>query len=166
MRKNIKSLMTLAIVLGLIMLNTVSVYAANVTALNVSGTNNRIAVSGTTDAGVLACAILVYDSTGTNLVAMETCAASSGAYSYTLTQSFAAGTYMVKVADYNGGDYATANVTVTGTTTVAAGTTGSSASVSSVPKSPKTGESTIPVILIAFAGCIAGFTVTKLRKKN
>ena len=166
MKKWMKRVLALSFVLCLLSIPTMTVYAGSVTSVSVCGANNKITVSGTTDASVLACAVLVYDSTGTNLVAMETCAASSGAYSYTLTQSFAAGSYVVKVADYNGGDYATANVTVTGTTTVAAGTTGSSASVSSVPKSPKTGENTIPVILIAFAGCIAGFTVTKLRKKN
>ena len=154
MKKWMKRVLALSFVLCLLSIPTMTVYAGSVTSVSVSGANNKITVSGTTDASVLACAVLVYDSAGTNLLGMETCAASGGAYSYTLTQNFAAGTYMIKVADYNGGDYATANVTVTGTTTVAAATT-STATVATTAKSPKTGQNTLPVVLALLSGMLA-----------
>ena len=156
MKRIIKSMLTVALFLGLIFFNTSVVSAANITALNVNGSDNKIAVSGSCDAGVLACAILVYDSTGATLLDMETCAASGGTYSYTLSNTFAAGDYVVKVADYNGGDYNSKTVSVTGTATASTPAT--------VPTSPKTNENYLYNILLAVGLAATALSVYFVRR--
>lgn len=115
MKKLCKIMLTLvmAVVLFFAAQTPMEVLAGTVNSVNAIVASNKITVSGTTSADTLACAILVYDQSGTTLQAMESCAvAADNTYSYTLSQSFSVGTYVVKVADYDGGAYATTNVTV------------------------------------------------------
>lgn len=116
MKKLCKIMLTLvmAVVLFFATQTPMEVLAGTVNSVNATVASNKITVSGITSADTLACAILVYDQSGTTLQAMESCAvAADNTYSYTLSQNFSAGTYVVKVADYDaGGAYATTTVTV------------------------------------------------------
>ncbi len=157
--KKYMRLITLALLLGLLLLPATFVKAASITSLSVTTSGSSISVSGTTEA--VAGAVLVYDSTGETLVVMETFAVEDGSYSYTLSQTFSNGTYVVKVADYNGGDYATETVTVsekTGTTTTT-GTTTATGTTSTTTKSPKTGDSYLvyfwAMLMFSLAGIIS-----------
>lgn len=80
-----------------------NVDAKSISTLDVTNNNNKLTVSGTTENGVLAVAVLVY-SEG-NLTHMETCANNNNKYSCELSKTFETGNYTVKVADYNGGEY-------------------------------------------------------------
>ncbi len=113
MKRFKKTMFALSLILILSLAMSFTCMAANVTGLKVSGEDNSIKVSGSVEAGVLACAVLVYDSTGATLVGMETCAVNNNAYDYTMDKTFEKGNYVVKVADYEGGSFETANVTVT-----------------------------------------------------
>ena len=132
--------------------------------MNATAANGKITVSGTAEEGTLACAVLVYDETDTNLLSMETCGvAADSTYSYTLGMKFANGTYVVKVADYDGGSYTTTKVTVSGSTS--AGTETQASSETKV--SPKTGDvnpiaGVFTLILIAGAGVV----LTSKKKAN
>lgn len=117
-----------------------SAYAAGgtITALNAVGGTNSISVSGSTDTAV-AIAVMVYDSTGTNLISMVTTGVdSSNNFSTSVTVS--AGEYVVKAADYDGGPINTFPSTVV----VSAPATPPVAPPATTPdggrKSPKTGE--------------------------
>lgn len=112
MKKFYKSFLALALFLGLMTLNVTCVRGANVSSLSVTASGNKISVNGSCDSDVSACAVTVYDSTGGTLLDLETCAASTGKYSYTLSKDFVDGTYLIKVADYNGGAFESANITV------------------------------------------------------
>lgn len=87
-----------------------SVNALSISTLNLTNNNNKITVSGTTEDGVLAVAVFVYS--GDELVDMETCSNNSDNYSCELQKEFASGTYIVKVADYNGGDYISKDIKI------------------------------------------------------
>lgn len=92
-----------------------AVNAAEISTLNVAETSNEITVSGTTEDGILAIAVVVYS--GEDLIHMETCSVNNKAYSCKLNKTFANGSYRVKVADYDGGEYITKDVTITATET-------------------------------------------------
>lgn len=88
----------------------VNAASLNVKTLDASITNKEINVSGTTDNGVLAVAIMIYDETG-NLVTMQTTSVdSSSKYSDKITVP-SDETYIVKVANYDGGNYISKTVT-------------------------------------------------------
>ena len=115
MKKLYKIILTLVMVAVLFFTvqTPMEVLAGTISSVNATVVSSKISVSGTTSADTLACAILVYDESGTTLQAMESCGvAADNTYSYTLSQSFSAGTYIVKVADYDGGAYVTTMVTV------------------------------------------------------
>ncbi|MGN0166666.1 MAG: LysM peptidoglycan-binding domain-containing protein [Acetatifactor sp.] len=109
MKKFYKAIILLTMAVGLFFTipTPLKAMAKTINAVNASVSSSEITVSGTAEAGTVACVVLVYDQSGTTLQAMETCAvAGDNTYSYTLTQEFAAGTYLIKVADYEGGEYA------------------------------------------------------------
>ncbi|MBQ8992364.1 hypothetical protein IJ090_02960 [Candidatus Saccharibacteria bacterium] len=83
--------------------------AKDIKTLNAAIKNDTISISGTAEAGTLAVAILVYDEAGSELLAMET-ASVSDENLYYAEIGLTDGTYLVKVADYDGGDYKTATV--------------------------------------------------------
>lgn len=102
----------LLIMLSLFIIPIVSVNAAtlDVKTINASITDNKISVDGTVDNGVLAVAIMVYEEDGTTLVKMETTSVDSNdKYSDTIDVT-SGKKYIVKVANYNGGTYVTAEV--------------------------------------------------------
>lgn len=88
-----------------------TVFAANVTAVSATGNSTSATISGTAETGVTAVAIMVYDSTGTNLVIMESVSVNDS-HTFSTTIDLAAGSYLIKVADYDGGDYKETTVTV------------------------------------------------------
>lgn len=90
----------------LLMVSMVNVNAAslNVKTLEVSIKNNILDVSGTTDNGVLAVTVMVYDENETNLITMETTAVDSS-NKYSKKINLTDGKYIVKTANYDGGDY-------------------------------------------------------------
>lgn len=112
--KTLKKYITLMLaVFLLISMQTISVNAKNISSVTATEENGVVTVSGTAEAGTLACAIFVYDSTGTTLMAMETCGVNDDSiYSYTMKTTLKEGTYVVKVADYDGGAYASTNLAV------------------------------------------------------
>ena len=69
-----------------------------------------ITVEGVADSSVIAVAVLVYDSTGTNLVTMQTTQTNDDD-TFKTTISLDADTYIVKVANYTGGSYVEKKVT-------------------------------------------------------
>ena len=152
MKKLAKLILSLSLIAVLSMGMAITCLAGEVKSVDTSGENNTIKVSGTTDAGVLACAVLVYDKAGSTLLGMETCAVTSGAYSYTMDKSFDAGNYVVKVADYDGGTFATKEVKVTNASTT-----------------PTTGDhmmQTVAISVIVVAAAAAAITVTIVVKKK
>lgn len=172
MKRLCKTIFALALFLGLIYANKFASYAANITTVNVSGENNKITVSGSCDAGVLACAVLVYDSTGTTLIDMETCAVDAGSYQYTLANTFAEGTYEVRVADYNGGSYVSKSAAVTGTAAATPPTTNtpstvapaSSTTATTASTAPKTSDNSIFGVLFAIVGVVALGTAIRVKR--
>lgn len=112
-----KLIFALTLLLAFILIPKQTTWAApgtEVETVAASGTNGSMTVSGSSQDGVYAVAILVYDSTDT-LVAMTTCAASNNVYSTTI--SVPNGTYTVKAANYDGGAYATTTASVSAVTT-------------------------------------------------
>ena len=82
----------------------INTQAKEITTLDVTQSDEKIFVSGTAEAGTLAVARMIYDSTDTNLLTMQT---TSVANDNTFKDSITIenGNYIVKVADYDGGDY-------------------------------------------------------------
>ena len=99
--------------------------AKDIKTVNASEANGKISVSGTAEAGTLAVAVMVYDENGSELLAMETASVSDESLYYAEVE-LTEGTYQVKVADYDGGDYKTATV--------------SPAKKSEVPTAPNSGS--------------------------
>lgn len=84
--------------------------AKEVKTISASEKDGIVSVSGAAEDGTLAVAIMIYDQSGKNLLAMETAAVSDDS-TYAAEIELASGTYVVKVADYDGGDYKTTTVT-------------------------------------------------------
>ena len=78
--------------------------AKDIKTVNASEANGKITISGTAEAGTLAVAIMVYDKAGSELMAMETAAVSNENLYYSEI-TLAEDTYLIKVADYDGGNY-------------------------------------------------------------
>ncbi|MBQ6127826.1 hypothetical protein IJI69_04010 [Candidatus Saccharibacteria bacterium] len=76
--------------------------------LNATEQNGTISVSGTTETDVLAVAISIYNESGDTRLKLETTAVIDGEYSHDIT--ITEGTYKICVADYDGGECATAVV--------------------------------------------------------
>lgn len=93
-----------------------TVFAANIVTVSATGNSTSATVSGTAENGVTAVAIMVYDSTGTNLVIMESVSVSDN-HTFNDTINLASGSYLIKVADYEGGTYSETNVTVAASNT-------------------------------------------------
>lgn len=93
-----------------------TVFAANIVTVSATGNSTSATVSGTAENGVTAVAIMVYDSTGTNLVIMESVAVSDN-NTFNDTINLASGSYLIKVADYEGGTYSETTVTVAASNT-------------------------------------------------
>lgn len=173
MRNFYKTIMMLVMTVGLLLTisTPLEVMAGTINVVNANVSSNKITVSGTTEEGIVACVILVYDQLGTTLQTMETCAvAGDNTYSYTLTQEFAAGSYLIKAADYEGGEYASTTVVIDTNTPGNNGNNQNSSNpsddkalsdTSKKDSAPKTGDNTSivwPFILTIISG--AGLLLT------
>lgn len=146
-----------------------SIYAASpddILTISASGTTTSVTVSGTTDTGVVAVAIELFDASN-NLVVMETHAVSATSYNATISATLVEGqTYTAYVVNYSGaGDAkettfvatappapastgtentATESATTSATSTAPTEAVTSTAPVApeqaEAPKSPKTGD--------------------------
>ena len=106
--KKLKILLLIVLFL-LIVLPFANVKALNkkVTELEVSESKNGvITIQGTAENGMLAAAIMVYDATGEELITMQSVAVSNN-HKFNSIINLEQGKYLVKVADYDGGDYTT-----------------------------------------------------------
>lgn len=124
------------------------VNARSISTLDVINNNNKLTVSGTTENGVLAVAVLVYS--GTDLTHMETCSNNNNKYSCELSKTFEKGNYTVKVADYDGGDYISRNI-----------------SIGITENNPKTSDNIMASIIVGSV-CLIGIagSLIYLKKKN
>jgi hypothetical protein len=113
MKLTIKRL-ALILALAVILINITPYGAAfaipenNILSLSASYSGGKVSIRGTTSPNVLAVAVLLYDTDGTTLLRMKTFGVTNGAFSGDLDVKLAYGTYTVRAADYEGGDYATA----------------------------------------------------------
>ncbi|MDO5556654.1 MAG: LPXTG cell wall anchor domain-containing protein [Clostridia bacterium] len=109
--KNIKIIAVSLLTMFVLLMLSSSVFAGNISTVNATPSKNKVTVSGKANVDVLAVAILVYSDE--NLIYMETCNVDNNQnYSCELNYSFADGTYSIRVADYNGGNYMNTTVTV------------------------------------------------------
>lgn len=124
-----------------------NVDAEIISTLEVLNNNNKLTVFGTTENGVLAVAILVYS--GENLTHIETCSSNNNEYSCELNKTFDEGNYIVKVADYDGGDYISKNI-----------------SISTTENNPKTSDNIMSSIVIGGLSILTIGVCMLLRKKK
>ena len=80
--------------------------AKEIKTMTASEGNGKVSVSGIAEAGTLAVAVMIYDESGKDLVAFETVSVSDEDF-YFADIEVAEGKYLVKVADYDGGDFKT-----------------------------------------------------------
>lgn len=111
MKKLIRLIIPIILLTFIIFPGRQQVKAFEITSLNVTEKTDGISVSGTAQEGTLAVVIAVYDEAGQNLVKMVTTSVDDlNAYSDTILMD--KGKYIVKVADYEGGNFVTKSVTV------------------------------------------------------
>lgn len=173
MKKSFKLIISTLLLAIMVLVPFANVDAAgnsNIKTIDASISNGTISVSGTTEDGVLAVAIMVYDSTETNLITMQTTSVGSD-NSYSDTISIESGNYVVKVADYDGGEYVTKTVKETITEQeneqqeVNENTAANSGATTS---NPKTGDNIIfyiAIFVIAVLGIIITIKINKTNKK-
>lgn len=110
MKKWLKTIVPILALTFILLIPGMQTQAGNLTSLTVTAVTGGITVSGVAENDVLSVAIFVYDSTGTDLVAMESVAVDSS-HNYTHTFTVSDGTYVIKAADYNGGPWQTKTYT-------------------------------------------------------
>lgn len=168
MKRLYKILFTLTLCLGLFVIVSVNADAKTISGVSAVSSNGKIIVSGTAEEGTLACAVFVYDSTGKTLLDMETCEVKEDStFRYQMSKTYDKGNYVVKVADYDGGNYQTTTVKIADKTeeSVKDTTTNpTTANAATTVKSPKTSEMT-PWYLIVAALLLLG-AVPVIRKRN
>ena len=172
MKKFSKCLLIIILSLFIIPIISVNVNATtlNVKTINASITNDKISVEGTVDNGVLAVAIMVYEEDGTTLVTMETTSVDSNdKYSDTIDVVTAGKKYIVKVANYDGGTYVTAEVD--GTVNNSNNNTTNTETSNKVDNTtnPKTGDNIIIfsiIFVIALTGILVTCIISIKRVKN
>lgn len=149
MKNRLKKLLYILI---LVFIPFISVSAKEITTLDVSENNGVITVKGTAEAGTLAVAIMVYDSSEANLITMKTTSVASD-NSYKDTLEVAPGNYVVKVADYDGGDYKIKSIS------------SSKEQLSSKENNPQTGDKAMLYIIGLIASLIGLISVILHLKK-
>lgn len=197
MKKFSKYLLIIILSLFIIPIVSVNVNAStlNVKTINASITDNKISVDGTVDNGVLAVAIMVYEEDGTTLVTMKTTSVDSNdKYSDTIDVT-AGKKYIVKAANYDGGEYITKKVTeetkkedekpdtetkpdtntitdntITDTNATAEeNTTNETNTTNTTASNPKTGDNIILfaiIFILALTGLVGTVIISKKRTKN
>lgn len=111
--KNYKKLLSLIITFvlltNIVSLQSFAVEQSSITDLSASYSNGKITVTGEVD-GMLAVAVLIYK--GDILLKLETFGVSDNGIKAVINIELASGEYIVKVADYEGGEYFTTNFSV------------------------------------------------------
>lgn len=147
MKKNILGIFLIG--LFAMLLIPTNTFAGTISTIDVAESNGNITASGTTGTGVDAIALVIYN--GDNLVSMETCSVDNNDYSCTFSKTFSNGTYIVKVADYNGGDYVSKKIIINN---------GTKAS------NPNTGDGILTYVIIGIVSLIGILLTTVLLKKK
>ncbi len=111
MKKWLKTIIPVFAFAFILLFSGIQAQAGTITSVNAEAGDNEFTVSGKAGDGVLSVVIFVYDSTGTKLLQMKSVAVDSN-HSYTDTFEAEVGTYVVKVADYEGGAFKETSVTV------------------------------------------------------
>ena len=177
MKKKICYAMTFLFLMSFLLISTKeTVFAAgdSVTSVTATGTESGVTVKGTTDAGVVAVAIEIFDENN-QLVAMETHAVTDGAYNATIAVPLTAEkSYKAYVVNYNGAGTAKESGFTVPKATTPGGNTGNTTTntpttqtTGEILKSPKTGlEPMVGYGAIAFVLLVGGFTVYVMIKKT
>lgn len=176
MKKKICYAMTFLFLMSFLLISAKeTVFAAgdSVTSVTATGTVSGVTVKGTTDVGVVAVAIEIFDENN-QLVAMETHAVTDGAYNATISVPLTAEkSYKAYVVNYNGAGTAKESSFTVPKATTPGGNTGNTGNngntTTSTPttqttgeiiKSPKTGlEPMVGYGAIAFVLIVGGFTM-------
>ena len=145
-----------------------TIFAAgdSVTSVTATGTVSGVTVKGTTDAGVVAVAIEIFDANN-QLVAMETHAVTDGAYNATIAVPLTAEkSYKAYVINYSGAgtakesSFTVPKATTPGGNTGNNGNTPSTQTIGEILKSPKTGlDPMVGYGAMAFVLLVGGFTM-------
>ena len=164
MKKILISIITLLVVAPLLRVSAAVTY--NVKTVEASITNDIMTVSGTTEHGVLAVAILVYDENEENLITMITTAVTESD-TYTDTINIEDGNYVVKAANYDGGEYKVTK-TIKGVTTTTTPATTVTTTVKANEIIPKTSDNIILYVGVLLAAILAfaGVYIFKNKKLN
>lgn len=102
---NMKKILLFVIAVFLVLPMTCNA-SSDITNLSASYSNKNVIVTGSTSDSILAVAVMLYDGTGTNVLRMVTDSVSNDTFDTTIDSiNLEAGTYIVKVANYEGGDY-------------------------------------------------------------
>ncbi|MGI6084158.1 MAG: S-layer homology domain-containing protein [Acetivibrionales bacterium] len=101
------------IALSIIYTPAFAIDVEEITSLSASYSSNKVTVTGTTAGNIYAVAVLLYDTDGTTLLRMETFEVNDGSFTAQISIRLSSGTYTVKVADYDGGPFATTSFTYT-----------------------------------------------------
>ena len=169
MNKAIK-LFTTAIALAVIALAPVCVGAAStprILSLNASQSGGTISVDGTAEVNMLAASISIYDSAGTNLLALETAQVDNGAFSHSL--AIEEGNYKVCAANYDPGEQFCVDLvteTATSDDTAAATTAGSPETgyAQTSDDSAATTDNTWMIIAAAAVAVIGAVAIVLIRR--
>lgn len=167
MRKRISLIILAAIILIVMIIPSSKIYAVttkNIETLNATQANGKIKVSGTTENGVLAVAVQVLDE-DENLVALETGAVDND-NKYEVEIEAKEGKYIIKVADYDGGEYKTVTIPEDAeeTTEETKEKATKEDTTTNVANTAKTGDSIIVYVTI-FAVAAVSYVVIKKAKK-
>lgn len=123
-------------------------FAGTLSQFSPSYENGNIKAEGKAADGVYAVQVLVYNEAGTELVTMQSTGVNAdGTFSEKIAVS--EGTYLVKAADYAGGEFLSMTVKASDTTT----------------KEPGTGDNTL-LITFAFLGTASMLTILTMTAKN
>lgn len=124
MKKWLKTIIPVFAFAFILLIAGAQAQAGTISSVRATAGTNEITVSGVAGNEVLSVVIFVYDSTGKTLLQMKSVAVDSN-HAYTDKFEVEKGTYVVKVADYEGGAFSETKVTVGSivTTTTAPTTT-------------------------------------------
>ena len=180
MKKKICYAMTFLFLMSFLLISAKeTVFAAgdSVTSVTATGTVSGVTVKGTTDVGVVAVAIEIFDENN-QLVAMETHAVTDGAYNATIAVPLTAEkSYKAYVVNYNGAGIAKESSFTVPKATTPAGNTGNNGNTTTntpttqttgqILKSPKTGlEPMVGYGAVALILIIGGVTIYLMRKTS
>ena len=173
MKKKICYAMTFLFLMSFLLISAKeTVFAAgdSVTSVTATGTESGVTVKGTTDVGVVAVAIEIFDENN-QLVAMETHAVTDGAYNATIAVPLTAEkSYKAYVINYSGAGTAKESSFTVPKATTPAGNTGNNGNTTTntpstqttgqILKSPKTGlDPMVGYGAMAFVLLVGGFTM-------